>query len=337
MADRTVAGPAEGPRTAGSPTSARRARTFARQPVVEPLERARFAVRIIVILAVVGIAAPAVVSASVAPPVEPPVSLLGAPPSAKPTHRPKATVPPPTVPPPTATPAPTSAPTVAPTPAPTPKPTTPATQAPATIAKPPATAQPAASAQPNAIPAPSAATPLPAGVGPPKPSASTPADAGAAVLSDGVRPESEGTDNTSRLGLALGAAALTALGFWLVIARRRRSRDGGLHGAIGSVTAAPLSIDALTSIPPRLRSLVPDDEANMPRWLRPSVRAERFSGYQSRARATIGGGAPEAPVEAAPVGAVIDLDALFASRRSAESGVKPPNRGTTRRGKTARS
>ncbi|HZM73421.1 MAG TPA: hypothetical protein VFC71_08570 [Candidatus Polarisedimenticolia bacterium] len=80
-----------------------------------------------------------------------------------------------------------------------------------------------------------------------------------------------------------------------------------------------------------------DDEANMPRWLRPSVRAERFSGYQSSARATIGGSTPETPIEAAPMGAVIDLDALFASRRTPEPGPKPPARPSARRQRGASS
>lgn len=308
--------PADGPRTAGSPTSARRPRTFARQPLVEPSERARFAARLIVILAVVGTAAPALVSASMAPPVAPPVSQLGAPPSAKPTHRPKATPPPVTV-----TPAPTAAPTVAPTPAPT---------------RPPAAAtpKPAATTESNATPAPPPATALPAGVGPPEPSASATAGAGGVVSGGGDLPGIEGSGSPlGGFGPVLGAgAALAALGFWVVFARRRRrSPDSGPDGTIGSDAAVPVSVDALTAVPPRPRAIDGGDEENMPRWLRPSVRAERFSGYQTRGRATIGGSAPEAPIEAAPIGAAIDLDALFASRRSSEPGLNPPGPSTTRR------
>ena len=150
------------------------------------------------------------------------------------------------------------------------------------------------------------------------------------VPGDG-RPGSEGSDGIGRLGPALGVAALAALGFWFVIARRRRSRESAPDGTLASLSAVPVSIDSLSQFPARQRAMVPDDEANMPRWLRPSVRAERFSGYQSSARATIGGSAPETPIEAAPMGAVIDLDALFASRRPAEPGAKQPPRPSARR------
>jgi len=292
---------------------------------VEPAERARFAVRLIVTLAVVGIAAPALVSASVTPAAGPPVSLVGAPPSAKPTHRPKATLPPPIV-----TPAPTTAPTAAPTLAPPPKATTPPPPAPAAATEQPAPAQPAPAAQPNGPSAVPAATPPPAIVAPPEPSASAPAGAGVVGLGNGGRPGSEETDGFGVLGPAVGAAALVALAFWFVVARRRRSREDAADGAFGPLSAVPVSIDSLAPVPPRQRA-VDDDEANMPRWLRPSVRAERFSGYQSSARATIGGSTPETPIEAAPMGAVIDLDALFASRRSPEAGAKPPARPRARR------
>ena len=69
-----------------------------------------------------------------------------------------------------------------------------------------------------------------------------------------------------------------------VIARRRLERRERA-ALVGTTRAAP-DPDSLPvrRVEPRPEPIAADDEENMPRWLRPSVRAERFGMDQARAR-----------------------------------------------------
>ncbi|MCI0343846.1 MAG: hypothetical protein L0221_00190 [Chloroflexi bacterium] len=64
-----------------------------------------------------------------------------------------------------------------------------------------------------------------------------------------------------------------------------------------------------------VRPIVPDDEVDLPRWLRPSVRAERFGLDLPHLRRSAPARTP--PPAASPDSQFVDLDALFSSHRAA--------------------
>ena len=134
----------------------------------------------------------------------------------------------------------------------------------------------------------------------------------------------------------VGAAALVIAVLGVVSMRRRRHWREGIpvSDAVPKETRlVPLrSIDDPVPYAPRLRQFELGDEAKLPRWLRPSVRAERFTPLQADARSSTD---PVSNEDAALTQATVDLDALFASRRSAEARSKPSTRATSRRRRTA--
>jgi hypothetical protein len=214
--------------------------------------------------------------------------------------------PPPTpVPTPKPTPPPTPPPTPVPTVAPTPKPpappaTTPAaTPAPvpatsdspgASESPPPASEEPEASTTPpaSALPEPSETDGTPvspggAGAGPLDPDRGT--ASGGSPLPDWLLP-------WMLFGIVSG-------GLFFVLARRRRSGEEApttitMTGVATASVSAEAPVPAVTPLPP-MRELIPPvdpnllreadddpgprpDEAEIPRWLRPSVREARFQG-----------------------------------------------------------
>ena len=67
---------------------------------------------------------------------------------------------------------------------------------------------------------------------------------------------------------------LTLLGAWLLLGRRRStSRSQALVVETGGIGSAAIDLGPGPAARPRA---VPNDEASRPRWLRSSVRAERF-------------------------------------------------------------
>jgi len=215
---------------------------------------------------------------------------------------------PPPPPTPVPTPKPTPPPTPPPTPVPTPKPPPPATP-------PPPTAQPAAPDPPD-TPAPSptdaAASPEPRGTDAPgsgtaEPSAESsatpePSETDAAPAVPGAGPLDPDRGTASR-GLAPDwllpwmLLGVVSGGLFFVLARRRRHTDEDptlVTVTAGSSAVADAPIPLVTPLPP-MRELIPpvdpdllreaddapgprQDEADIPRWLRPSVRQARFQG-----------------------------------------------------------
>jgi len=111
----------------------------------------------------------------------------------------------------------------------------------------------------------------------------------------------------------------------LVAGRRRRWRDGIPVAANAPRRGAPDPIvESAVRLEPRLRELDLGEEAKIPRWLRPSVRAERFSVEHTRVRAS--GGAPAGAFEPEVANPTVDLDALFGAR-----GTKPTKASSTKR------
>jgi hypothetical protein len=193
---------------------------------------------------------------------------------------PSVTVTAPATPPP---PEPTPRPTPKPTPIPTPVPTVPPTPVPTLTSAP--------------TPVPVGAVPVPApstagggtGASSPGPVASqdqaqapgaSPSDPGGAA----------GFVTTDRLGsfpLLMGAWATATAGglalFLLLAGRRRRTNEPTL--AVASESAAVAEAEAAPDAPQPVQpsDLVPPDEVNLPRWLRPSVQAAR-QGTRSHTR-----------------------------------------------------
>ena len=208
----------------------------------------------------------------------------------------------PTPKPPPPTPAPTPPPTVAPTPkppaqpastavpTPTPALAAPETPAPSSAEPSPSASEPAASddgpsADPSASPEPSEAdgAPILPGAGPLDPDRGT--ASGESPLPDWLLP-------WMLLGIVSG-------GLFFVLARRRRSGEEAptsvtMTGVAAAAVSAEGPVPAVTPLPP-MRELIPPvdptllreadahpgprpDEENIPRWLRPSVRAGRFQG-----------------------------------------------------------
>lgn len=189
------------------------------------------------------------------PPTPPPTPKPTPVPTPKPTPKP---TPAPTTPP---TPKPTPAPTAPPTPKPTPAPTAPpGSGSPAT---PPPAGSPSAEATPTGAPggapgdssSPHASPPVSGGVIGPPSGSDTDADGAGAI----------------RIGTW---AAVTGGGLmlFLMLARRRPEDDTGdlPDGGLQPVHAGP---SGSTPAPPPVS--VPREEADMPRWLRPSVQAGR--------------------------------------------------------------
>jgi hypothetical protein len=182
------------------------------------------------------------------------------------------------------TPTPTPKPTPAPTPKPTPKPTPRPTATPSPGATPTGTGTPSPAASPSPTPRPrhhASPTPLattatptasPAGgVGGPGASTAPPAGGGIARL-DGGGPS-----------LMIGAWMFTTAGglaLFMFLAPRRRTL---LTRTAATAMPMPTPVAASPALPvapePRVsKERSSDDEANMPRWLRPSVQAARHGG-----------------------------------------------------------
>ncbi len=83
------------------------------------------------------------------------------------------------------------------------------------------------------------------------------------------------------IGLWLTAAIVGGLGLiFLLFTRRRRRDDDSLEaaGALALATAAGPPLPVVPPPPPRVAPVLPDtpeEEANMPRWRRPSVQSAR--------------------------------------------------------------
>ena len=220
-----------------------------------------------------------------------------------------------TAPPPPPTPVPTPRPP-APTPPPTPPPTPAPTQKPPAATPPPVPATPAPTATEPAggEPSPSgggaSASPDPTG----DPSGNPgPSDSPAASGTDGAPVAPGGTPRgPDSIGGSGGPAPDWLLpwvllgtvsgGLFFVLARRRRHTDepapttitATATAAAATAVSAEGPVPAVTPLPP-MRELIPpvdpnllrdadddprprDDEADIPRWLRPSVRQARFQG-----------------------------------------------------------
>ena len=288
---------------------------------------------------------PALVAASISMPA-PTVPAGDAKPSDHPTPKPKPT--------PAPTPVPTPVPTPAPTPVPTPTPTRAPTPRPAPVTTPAPTAAPLVA--PAATEAPTPASAAPATV------VATPG--GSAVAAGGTAGgigggTGGGTSNDVRLppkpargpgasGFAVPIAIAGLVLFAIILVRRRRGRRelAPLAAAVAasSFAAPPVdneaSIVALPSLRPEpsTRPMLSDEEANMPRWLRPSVRAERFGLDVPRIRPTAAAQAlmPTSTEPEATEGAV-DLDALFAAGRAGNhTPTLPPRRAASSRAPVSR-
>ena len=251
-------------------------------PVMEARQRARSAALVVALVAMAGFALPAIVVGSMAAPLPSVAPGLQAPPSDRPTPKPKPTPTPAATPTPAPTAAPTPVPTSAPTaPGPTPAPTAAITPAPT----PPPTTAPGATPAPGPSVAPGSTAPPPSAGAPGGPVASAPTTSdppdgpGVAlpVGGSGERPSTGGSmDWVSDLGPPVAYLAGVIL-VAMLIARRRVGRAQRLGPAVAAA-AARVDLDAL---PVRrveqldAASSVPEGEVNMPRWLRPSLRAER--------------------------------------------------------------
>jgi hypothetical protein len=159
----------------------------------------------------------------------------------------------------------------------------------------------------------------------------------AGLVSDGALATDGSSASIDPLVLAAGgAAALVVVGLGLVAVRRRRHWREGIPVSDAVPREALIqparSIDDPVPFVPRLREFELGDEANMPRWLRPSVRAERFTALHTEARSSTD---PVSRGDDALKEGSVDLDALFAARRSADIGAKPAKRAPTRRRRTA--
>lgn len=137
---------------------------------------------------------------------------------------------------------------------------------------------------------------------------------------------------------SIGAVAFVAALLGVTLLRRRRHWRQGIpvSDAVPREARGDLlrSIDDPVPYVPRLREFELGDEAKLPRWLRPSVQAERFTPLQADARSSMD---PASREDAALKEGSVDLDALFASRRPSKARSKTSTRATTRRRRTATS
>ena len=262
--------------------------------MIEPTQRARSAALVIAFLAVIGLGVPAIASASISPPATPAPSTYQARPTGSPGPKPK----------PTPTPVPTPVPVPTPTPVPTPVPTPPATATPGPTAAPtpappapttgPIATQTAPPAPPaGTTPAPAAPTTAaspavpagtPTGSAPATPTGSNvpagPIDAGGGPSPTSPSPTSGFSGWLVNLAAPIAYLALVLL-VAFVIARRRLERRERAALA-GAVRPPDLDSRPVRRIETRAEPLAADDEDNRPRWLRPSLRAERFGMDQAR-------------------------------------------------------
>jgi hypothetical protein len=258
---------------------------------MEASKRTRSASLLIAVLAMAGLAMPALVAASLTSPApgEPPTWHAKPPPSDHPTPDPKKPTPAPT-PTPVPTPAPTATPGPAtPRPSPTAAPTAVPTAAPTTVgptAPPKATARPTKPAA-GTSPAPGATATdgAQAAGGSASPATSAgpaggPAGTGQGGGPAGLSPTGIFDGWPTDYGLPIAYAAFVIL-VAMLFARRRLDRRG--REAAAGVAPDPDSLP-IARFAPAERPAVADDEENMPRWLRPSLRAERFGQVQSRDR-----------------------------------------------------
>ena len=188
--------------------------------------------------------------------------------------------------PPPPTPKPTPVPTPIPTPVPTPMPTSAPTDVPTAVPTPaPLGGAPGAGSPIYGPPAPSGAV---GGMGAPSGGPLGSQAQGQAPGASGSEVESPGsishTDGMGSFPLIIGAWATATAGglaLFLVLAPRRRKPNEPVVAEAGPAGAEP---------PPRaprppaeaqiLAEQVPPEEANIPRWLRPSVQAGRTSGQR---------------------------------------------------------
>jgi hypothetical protein len=273
--------------------------------------RARSAALVITLVAMAGLAVPAFVAASIGAPAAVGPLSYQAKPTQRPTPKPKPTVAPTPVPtaPPSATPGPK--PTTAPTAAPTPVPTPARTASPRTSAPPPPAPTTAGPSEAPATPGPGGGSASPVGSNVP---------VGVLDGSQGGEPPGdpgsgfEGWPTDVAAPIAYAAAVLLVA---LIIARRRVERRRKAELVPAAQDPARLALQW----PEPRRSVVADDEDDMPRWLRPSVRAERFGIVQSRTRTLPAALRPPSASAATPTTSdqPVDLDALFAAKRDRDA------------------
>jgi hypothetical protein len=150
---------------------------------------------------------------------------------------------------------------------------------------PPAGTPPAPAAPPTAA-GPAATEGSPAGAGPATPAGSIipagPIDAGGGRSPTSPSPTGGFSGWLVNLAAPIAYLALVLL-VAFVIARRRLERR---ERAALAAAAWPPDLDSrpIRRIETRAETLAADDEDNRPRWLRPSLRAERFGMDQMRAR-----------------------------------------------------
>jgi len=176
--------------------------------------------------------------------------------------------------------APTPVPTPPPTPVPTALPTPPPTPLPTPVPTP--TETPPDSGSPGStVASPTGAAGTPSGSG-----ASQDQAPGASGGPAGNAGSLGGPDGMGSFSLLLGAwatATLAGLGLFLFLAPRRRA----LRPAAAEAAPAELATDSHRRLQPAAAAdvssdLVPSDEAQLPRWLRPSVQAARHDQRGSR-------------------------------------------------------
>lgn len=214
------------------------------------------------------------------------------------------------------TPKPTAVPTAIPTPRPTPAPTIapppPATPPPATP-----TARPTPSPTPTEVPSVGPSdTEQPSPSGSPRSGSPTPSVTVGATpeVSEPTSAPGPGSGSIDQGGgrfptlpvpgelIAYLLLTSAGLGLFLLLVGRRRApdRDPAMAGAVAGPPVAGNALHAVTPLP-TMRELIPPvdpdllrnpddlpgphpDEAGIPRWLRPSVRAGRFDGVRDRRR-----------------------------------------------------
>jgi hypothetical protein len=239
---------------------------------------ARTAALLIAVLAIAGLVLPAIASAAIAPPPAAAPSGLEAKPTERPTPKPKQT------PTPIPTPVPTSAPTApaSPTPAPTAAPTAARTPAPTAgrTAGPTATRTPAPRPAATTAPGPAATAGAPAGQASATPPASSDAAGGIVDGQGGTSADGSPTSGFGRwptdLAAPIGYAALVLFVAFIIARRRLARQDRAAFAEVAARAAMDLDNQPVQRFEARTRPEVADDEADRPRWLRPSLRAERF-------------------------------------------------------------
>ena len=191
---------------------------------------------------------------------------------------------------PSATPVPTPKPTPLPSPKPTARPTVPPTPVPTITPTAPATPPGGATATPatpgSSAPATAAQTPVPSvsagGNGTASAGAAASQDQAAAPgpssSEDGAAAGFTKTEPLGSFALLLGGWATATAGglaLFLFLAPRPRREDEPALAVAGQGAVEAMAMAPASAAPSPASGLVPPDEVNMPRWLRPSVRAGR--------------------------------------------------------------